>query len=699
MISSKFFTQVRPANMTLSGVVLCGFGHSPALVGGPKSFSVKPTVAENSTFMTYPVMAELNDHDRTDEWVNMIITFTTQGPASGYAPQYRFGTQPPGVNFTTQGNTITLTGDSDGIAAAAKTLQVKPGTGNGEDIIVNITGTARGIGTTVTATVNTSFVIPVDPVIQRALHVTVSANITTAEDALTPISGVNVSIIGDDDLDGSEEIVLEIKDLTFPNGTKLFVGSIQLQTVTNGWFRVATDVVPSLKFQAPGHFSGGFPLIARGVIIDTTASNVVVTATAEQTLNIMVLPVADGLATPSSVTGVEDNGPVKFGAALASSMTVIDNGNMTLIGNNPEPETISIISVVVPADTSAITYNVSGTFVPVQGGTIPGSGSAVVAFNSTTRTYTITSTVLTSSSNIALLSLPTRQQAESDIRQTFATFEVTIGPQHTDSNGQLMVTVTTQDVNLGVVSSNTTSFMPIRIQAVADPPSLSVATPLSATNEETSVSLNVTVSRSADDDGSETLSVRFTIPKDSSGPIGIVKGVPPSSVTLANQGDGVYLVTSTGSTPLIRENNLNSFLQGNIMFEPRNGFSGQYIANGTGIKVEAISTEGASGSELAPNSFGGADGSAKTETASAWIQLTVNPVADDPLVSVKGNAAGSEDVRSTVASTQLWCRTIRKLTLSVSTDTNSHSFGSYAWRSRRIRNVPDENYQSPPRGG
>jgi hypothetical protein len=375
----------------------------------------------------------------------------------------------------------------------------------------------------------------------------------------------------------------------------------------------------------------------------------VIAATAEQTLNIMVLPVADGLATPALVNGVEDNGPVKFGAALASSMAVIDSGNTTLIGNNPEPETISMISVVVPADTSAVSYNVSGAYAPIQSGTIPGSGSAVVAFNVTTRTYTITSTLLTSSSNVALLSLPTRLQAESDLRQTIATFEVTIGPQHTDNNGQLTVIVTTQDVNLGVVSSNTTSFRPIRIQAVADPPTLSVSTPLSSTNEETSVPMNVSAFRSVDDDGSETLSVRFTVPRDAIGPIGIIKGTPPSSVTLANQGGGVYLVTSTGSTPSIRENNLNSFLQGNVLFEPRNGFSGRYTTNGTGIKVEAISTEGASGSELAPNSFGGVDGSTKTETATAWIQLTVNPVADAPLVSVKGNAAGSEDVRSSVA--------------------------------------------------
>lgn len=641
MLSSKYFTERNPANLTISGVVLCGFGKSPTVnVGTPGSR--KPSVSENSTFLSYPVLTSLNDPDHSDEWVNVVVEFKSAGSNAGGFPQVIFGSHPAGVNFTSQGNKITLSGNSTGIEEAMSTLQIRPGTSNGEDITVNITGTARAIGTTVTSTVNTSFIIPVDPLVQGELSLSLPSNVTILEDTTTTIQGVILGFQGDADLDGSEETVLEIKQTSIPTNVNFYVGSIQLRTFTNGWLRVASSVLSSLKVEPPPNFSGVFKLIVRQSIIDTTESDVVIAATGDANLTINVVPVADGIVTPSVVNGVEDMGSVKFGASLATSFKMIDDGNTTA-GNNAESETISTIAIVVPADSVTLTYNMSGFYVPANNGTFPGYGTAQVNFNKATRTYTITSVLLTTAPKVADLNQTVRAQAEADIRQTFSTFEVTIGPAHQDANGALSVQVTVLDVMRGVAASKMTSFLPIRIQGVADTPSLAVTTPLDPFNEDATVPLYIFVNRSADDDNSESLSVKITVPSDAYGAVGKIAGTM-TGITLASQGSGVFLVTPTGATGEIRQNILNSFLQGVARFEPRNGFSGSYTTAQTGIRVDAISTESATGSELAPASYGGADGTSKTETVTAWIQFTVYPVADQAIVTVKGNAAGFEDV-------------------------------------------------------
>ncbi|CAM9929252.1 unnamed protein product, partial [Phaeothamnion confervicola] len=332
---------------------------------------------------------------------------------------------------------------------------------------------------------------------------------------------------------------------------------------------------------------------------------------------------------------VEDNGAVLFGADLANATTgirVVDNSSGT--GNNSATETLTRIVLDFPPDSASQTYSVTA-------GTA--SGSAVVAFDAGLRTYTITSTIIAGAADAALLSQADRNQAEADIRATLAAFTVTMGPTHTDLNGVVAVTATTLDVNGGLASTRDNAFNhTIRIQAVADTPSVSVVDPVVAAFEDgANIALTINAGNSADADNSETLSVRITVPSDALGVVGTITGTPPAGVTITNQGGGVYLVTATGADNAAREAALDSFLNGGgIAFDPRANWSG-VLTGSSGIKVEVISTEAATGAELAANSFGGSDGTSATETVVDYIDILVAPNADAP--TVKGNAVGPED--------------------------------------------------------
>lgn len=251
------------------------------------------------------------------------------------------------------------------------------------------------------------------------------------------------------------------------------------------------------------------------------------------------------------------------------------------------------------------------------------------------RVYTITSTIITDANKIAQLSQADRDLADTDIRATLATFEVQMGPSHTDEDGVIRVTATALDVGGGVFDTRDMNFKHnIRVKAVADTPSLILVNPPGPfpTEDGANIPLNITVMRSADDDGSETLSVRITVPKDGDSLIGTIAGGTPPDVTLAEEGNGVYLVTATGSTALIREMALNSFFNGGVEFVPRPNFSGSI--NGTeGLGVEEISTEAATGNQVA----------SATATISGHIDINVLPAADLPTVLVKVNAVGLVD--------------------------------------------------------
>jgi hypothetical protein len=356
-------------------------------------------------------------------------------------------------------------------------------------------------------------------------------------------------------------------------------------------------------------------------------------------------------------------------ASSTSGILVLDDG--TGIGNNPERETISKLVVDLPADSLVETYLLQGPFVPLSPGTpLSGIRSAQVEFDAVNRRYVITSTILTNVADPALVTQSDREQAEQDIRDTLATFNVTIGPTHTDENGSLEVTVTTLDVKGGSSNTRDTTFRPIRVQAVADTPTVTVVNPApTGVIDGPNIPLDITVGHSADRDNSETLSVVITVPKDGGVLIGTLVGTPPSGVTMQEVGvnTGVYVVNATGATWSIRESLLNSFLQassgGTLALDPAAGYAGERLGP-LGIRVDVISTEFATGTELAPGSFGGPDGTSKTETVTAFIGIRVtaepssspsgapssSPIAGLALLAVPNNSTIFEDNRSPVLS-------------------------------------------------
>ena len=618
--------------------------------------ATKTAVDEDSGFISYPVTVALNDTDGSETFQSVVIEFSAAGSALGSPPVLQFGTT-TGVTFDNSvAGTITLTGSAANLAAAMASLQVRPGADNGEDITIKVTATAiesnpaednngatAGMGGGIvgpeisvpTAATSQTFVIPVNP-LPEPPTITLPGPASGTEDTTFAIGTISITT-STADPDGSEARFVEIDTSSFPTGTVFLSGGSPVGTPTGGWLRIPESALTGLTFQAPPNFSGTVTLSVRGVVVDTSTSGTVTLNTAAQNLSITVTPVADGITHPTLSVGVEDVGPVTFGADLANITTgikVTDNGSGT--GNNAGSETISKVVLDFPADTATQIYNVS-----------PGAlaGSAQIAYDAGTNAYTITSTIITSAASAGLLSQADRAQAEADIRATLNGFTVTMGPTHTDLNGIVDVTATTLDVSSGLANTKDNTYThTIRIQAVADTPGVTVDQPSAATAEDgPNIPLIIHADRSADDDGSETMSVRITIPSDGLGTIGTLVGTPPPGVTLTNLGGGIYLVEATGATAAAREAAIDSFLDGggtSLAFNPRNNWSGQ-LTGTNGIKVEVISTEAATGVELAAGSFGGADGTSKTETVVDYIDVRVAPVADAP--TVKGNGVGLED--------------------------------------------------------
>ncbi len=616
--------------------------------------ATKPAVNEDSGFVTYAVTTALNDADGSETYQSVMVAFST--PGAGARPEVQFGTT-SGVTFdaSTPGQVV-LTGTAAAINAAMASLQVQPGANNGEDITVSVTaiavesnpaednnGATIGMGGGVagpeisvpTAQAVASFTIPVTPV-PEVPTLNIPASASGAEDNRFALGAITVST-GTSDGDGSESRFFEIQQSSYPVGTQFFSGPTQITSVVGGWLRVTEAQLANLSVQPPTHYSGTINLTVRGVVVDTNAGGSITSTTATQTLPVTVTPDADGIVTPAASVVVEDTGAFTLGSNINSGLSLVDNGTGT--GNNGTSETISRIALDFPDDSATVTYSIS-----------PGAavGSAQIAFDAGTRTYTITSTIITGAPDVGALTQTDRAQAEADIRATLAGFNVTMGPTHSDTNGTVAVTVTTLDVNGGVANAQDNPFShSIRVQAVADTPSVSVVDPVSAVDEDgPNVLLTINAGNSADVDNSETLSVRITVPSDGLGPIGTIVGTTPSGVTLTHQGGGVYLVTATGANNAAREAALDGFLNGGgVAFNPRDNWSG--VLTGTnGIRVDVISTEGATGSELAPGSFGGLDGTSATETVTDYIDIRVIPVADAP--TVKGNGVGLEDARISV---------------------------------------------------
>lgn len=314
-------------------------------------------------------------------------------------------------------------------------------------------------------------------------------------------------------------------------------------------------------------------------------------------------------------------------------MDEFDNG--LGIGNNENPETISKIILTFPQDTAEKTVTLSGSYVPTSG-TVSGVGSAEVTFDAGARTYTFTSTDL--AGDLAATTASDRADAEQDIRDTLAPYSVEVGPQHTDLNLDIGVSVTTVDVVNGTAATEMTNFTHlIRIQAVADVPSVSVVASEPAEYEDSGngILLHISATMSNDQDDSETLSVQVRVASDSYGYIGTITGTTPTNVTLTPKSWGAK-ISASGETPLSRQTTLNSFTDGGgVYFMPRANYADE---NSRGVRARAVSTEGATGNEV----------SVKT-AKSKWenIGIVVYPVADAPVLAVKGNARGYEDVSDT----------------------------------------------------
>ncbi len=167
-------------------------------------------------------------------------------------------------------------------------------------------------------------------------------------------------------------------------------------------------------------------------------------------------------------------------------------------------------------------------------------------------------------------------------------------PPQSDTDFNMSVTLTAP----GSYRNNVSTFShPVKVLAVADKPQV-VVTPILDVLETGKVPLAVELIRSADNDGSESLLVRFTLSPSQ----GILQGVSNEVVTFtANATTGEYILTTvnTGSgivDPVFQQAILNAhFSNGLIKFVPTYGFGGQ--AN---ITVEVVSVEYATGADLAP---------------------------------------------------------------------------------------------------
>ncbi|MBI1386374.1 MAG: hypothetical protein GC150_15815 [Rhizobiales bacterium] len=645
--------------------------------------ATKPAVLEDSGFVAYPVTTSLNDFDGSETYQNITVAFSTPGTGARPVLQFTVGATTidtsvngsfviGGASMVVANGLVTFSGIASTLNTALASLQARPGANNGENISITVTaravessptednnGIVFGMGggqvgpeiAVPTATRTQSFTIPVTPVGDTPT-LTVPGGATGTED--TQISLGAFALTASPDTDGSEQRFIEVDTSSYPVGTRFISGGVDVGTVSGGFLRIPESAIATLAIEPPTHFSGTITLSVRGVVVDTNSvSGPVTTTTGVQNVAVTVRPDADAITPAVDSIGVEDRGPVAFGATLANTTTgirIVDNGVdvAPTEDNNPETETISRIVLTVPADTANLTYTIA------QGA---GVGSASVAFDAGARTYTITSSLIAGDGSG--VSQADRQQAEADIRATLAGFTVEMGPAHTDRNGTIAVAVTTLDVNGGVADSQVNTFThDIVMQAVADAPAVTAIDPVAATPEDgPNVPLIATVSPSADDDGSETLTVRITVPQgaDGLGPIGTLTG-SLAGITLVHQGNGVYLLTATGATNAARAALFNEFMNGganDLALDPRENWSGQ-LTGTNGIMIEAISTEAATlygdidpagDNELAPNNSAGSgtlgDLDTRVEIRSDFIDVNISATIDP--VTVKGNAIGFED--------------------------------------------------------
>jgi hypothetical protein len=252
--------------------------------------------------------------------------------------------------------------------------------------------------------------------------------------------------------------------------------------------------------------------------------------------------------------------------------------------------------------------------------------------------------------------------SETELKAILETLTLTAPPQE-DDNFNLTVTLLTTDDFVNNIGSYT---HPVSVGAVADKPEVVSTVDIELEEDTPSDPLEVVVGRSDDADDSETLSVRFTIPVDPDDmlPVGNLtlnnEGLPDGYTFTGDETNG-YLLTVPAGTPDQEVDYINDFFSNTthmgLLFIPRPDWAGFF--NGTedkGIQVDLISTESASGVDLAPNTnapLGTAfDEDTQIEIDTKFIGIRVRPANEEVVMASnvtfvnenKGETSGSAAV-------------------------------------------------------
>lgn len=663
------------------------------------------TVLENSGAANYPVSVNVNDNDGSESIESVQLTVTTEGSSSN---------EPPIVSFTDNSativynnNVITLTGTDEDINASLNSLMIQPGSDNGEDIIVEVLTTAiesnpSEIGLpddqtffSKTESVTSVFQIEVIPV--------VSIDDVTIGNEVVPDSFIGVEE-GDpislgqlyvnfnsslNDGDGSEQVFMDFQRDSFPEGSQFLTtdgdgGRTELVPtfVTVTIDNIDYDVVrfpgitrsdlKTLSILTPPDYSGTFEPIVRGTIIDTTSDGDEATEySAAVTLPMVTVhPTADCLdfSSMTNSTTVEDLdggfSAARVGSRIDQGLVIQDNGapNPDPSGaNNAESEGISRIELVFSEE---LDFSVSTGF-PDSGTTnnniIPGPGgsTSTITFDSTTNTVTITNSIIEDvRPDLGQLTADQIVNATNALKEALRTIRATNKVEHSDINGEIIVRVTSIDVNPDTQTASETAcehIHGVRIRAYADPVIVTtedIAVAVYAEDDirgvtgwnNTGIALSIVVAPSADNmDSSESLEVTIQIPVDDNynGVIGKLNftGTLPGGFSFdANEDTGLYIITPDPSdAPDVQATELNAFFQTQMGFYPSENWAGT-LTGTDGIEVTLTTTEDAVGNEV----------SLKTARDTDYIGIDVLPRADEPSVKFKGNAIGTEVSR--------WCQ-------------------------------------------
>jgi hypothetical protein len=586
------------------------------------------TVSEGSEFVNYPIKVELNDNDGS-ETINKVVLQISTDVVDGKPPEVLID----GANIENSGNaTIVITGSDAEINQALASLQIKPGTDNGENIIVKVTATSIESKpsesellfddkiSVETADSTSTYIINVKPVINADV-LSLTTPVTTVngtEGRLIDLGLLNVNLTSSDS-DGSELLYYDIRVDSYPGDTQFFIegnNSVREIITINGikYLRVRAD--GPLEILPPQYYSGSFNLTVRGTVIDRASDgDFAILSTDPETIIVNVLPLGNCVEnTPTNSVVIEDAENDTFAAVglnIESNLKIIDSGSANAgdTSNNPEKETISQIVLGEASPGGVIRLNFSdSTNLLLSGSVAIDLGpnlSGILRFVSTTNTITIQSRIIEdarTSGTLGKLTTTELAQAEDDIRAVLQGIKAVPAIEHSDVNAVVSVTVTTIDVNPILEQANQKTCSKIHnviIQAYADDIMVSATQPETNTYREdnsTGIPLNIQVAKKDDvDDLSEFLQVTLTIPFDK------IYGVHIGSVTSANNNGaitlaepspGVFTITPDPMLSAAEQvNALNEFMRDdNLVFVPVKNWAGNLTGTNS-IMVVVTTTE------------------------------------------------------------------------------------------------------------